>query len=67
MIEGEILEIERDADLAMTVEEHIEIDNCSARRRSFGVLRIAAMLAEWARPEQANARYGRNLGVRRTR
>ncbi len=63
MIEGEILEIERCADLRVTAEDHLDIIRCKTAELFSASLRIGALLGD-AKPseEQALARYGSNLG-----
>jgi octaprenyl-diphosphate synthase len=64
MIEGEILEIERNGDLEVTEADHVDI----IRRKTadlFGAcMRIGAILGRVGdEKEQALARYGLNLGI----
>jgi len=64
MIEGEILEIERDADLKMSPEDHIDIIRRKTAHLFSACMRIGAILGEVGRErEEALARYGLNLGV----
>jgi octaprenyl-diphosphate synthase len=64
MIEGEILEIERDADLAMSESDHIDIIKRKTAYLFSACTRIGALLAG-VPPEQeeALASYGLNLGI----
>ncbi len=64
MIEGEILEIERDADLGMTESDHIDIIKRKTAHLFSACTRIGALLAE-VPPEReaALASYGLNLGI----
>jgi octaprenyl-diphosphate synthase len=64
MIEGEILEIERDADLKMTPEDHTDIIRRKTAHLFSACLRIGAMLGEVGKDrEEALASYGLNLGI----
>jgi octaprenyl-diphosphate synthase len=64
MIEGEILEIERDGSLVVTEEEHVDLIRRKTADLFAACTRIGAMLAD-AGPEkeQALANYGQNLGI----
>jgi octaprenyl-diphosphate synthase len=64
MIEGEILEIERDADLKMTAEDHIDIIQRKTAHLFSACMRIGAILGGVGNErEEALASYGLNLGV----
>lgn len=64
MIEGEILEIERDADLAMTQDAHIDIIKRKTAHLFSACMRIGALLGEVGEErERAIASYGLNLGI----
>lgn len=64
MIEGEILEIERNGDLQTTEPDHIDIINRKTADLFSACTRIGAMLGGAERKkETALARYGSNLGV----
>lgn len=64
MIEGEILEIERDADLAMTESAHIDIIKRKTAHLFSACMRIGALLGEVGdERERAMASYGLNLGI----
>lgn len=64
MIEGEILEIERDADLAMTQDAHIDIIKRKTAHLFSACMRIGALLGEVGdERERAIASYGLNLGI----
>jgi octaprenyl-diphosphate synthase len=64
MIEGEILEIERDADLAMTEAAHVDIIKRKTAHLFSACMRIGALLGEVGdERERAMASYGLNLGI----
>ncbi len=64
MIEGEILEIERCADVEVTAEDHLEIIRRKTAALFSASLRIGAMLSEAGETkEQALAEYGLQLGI----
>jgi octaprenyl-diphosphate synthase len=64
MIEGEILEIERCADLEVTAEDHLEIIRRKTASLFSACLRIGAMLAEAGeKKERALSEYGMSLGI----
>ena len=64
MIEGEILEIERDADLKMTAEDHVDIIRRKTAHLFSACMRIGAMLGRVGHErEEALASYGLNLGI----
>jgi octaprenyl-diphosphate synthase len=64
MIEGEILEIERCADLGVTVDDHLEIIRRKTAALFSACLRIGGMLGEVGEAkERALASYGLNLGI----
>jgi octaprenyl-diphosphate synthase len=64
MIEGEILEIERDADLAMAETDHIDIIKRKTAHLFSACTRIGALLSDVSpEKEQALASYGLNLGI----
>jgi octaprenyl-diphosphate synthase len=64
MIEGEILEIERCADLRVTPDDHIEIIRRKTAALFSASLRIGGMLGELGEAkERALASYGMNLGI----
>jgi octaprenyl-diphosphate synthase len=64
MIEGELLEIERCADIGMSPEDHLDIIRRKTADLFSGCLRIGAMLAGVsADREAAIARYGLHLGI----
>ncbi|HET7294565.1 MAG TPA: polyprenyl synthetase family protein [Vicinamibacteria bacterium] len=64
MIEGEILEIERDADLAMSESDHIDIIKRKTAHLFSACTRIGALLGEVSpEREEALASYGLNLGI----
>ena len=64
MIEGEILEIERDADLGMTEADHVDIIKRKTAHLFSACTRIGALLAEVSpEKEEALASYGLNLGI----
>jgi len=64
MIEGEILEIERDADLRMTESAHTDIIKRKTAHLFSACLRIGAILGEVGdERERALASYGLNLGI----
>jgi octaprenyl-diphosphate synthase len=64
MIEGEILEIERDADLKMTAEDHIDIIQRKTAHLFSACMRIGAILGGVGKErEEALASYGLNLGI----
>jgi octaprenyl-diphosphate synthase len=64
MIEGEILEIERDADLGTTPEVHLDIIKRKTAHLFSACTRIGAILGELPEPqERALASFGLNLGI----
>jgi octaprenyl-diphosphate synthase len=64
MIEGEILEIERDADLATTPQDHVDIIKRKTAHLFSACTRIGALLGGLGEAqEQALASYGLNLGI----
>jgi octaprenyl-diphosphate synthase len=64
MIEGELLEIERSADLAVTPEVHIDIIRRKTADLFSGCTRIGGMLGGVGEEkERALASYGLNLGI----
>jgi octaprenyl-diphosphate synthase len=64
MIEGEILEIERNGDLKVSPEDHLDIIRRKTADLFAGCMRIGAILGEVApEKEQALAAYGLNLGT----
>jgi octaprenyl-diphosphate synthase len=64
MIEGEILEIERDADLAMSESDHIDIIKRKTAQLFSACTRIGALLAGVSgEREAALSSYGLNLGI----
>jgi octaprenyl-diphosphate synthase len=64
MIEGELLEIQRCADLRVTTDDHLDIIRRKTADLFSASLRIGAMLGEVGEArEQALAAYGQNLGV----
>ena len=64
MIEGEILEIQRCADLGVSVDDHMDIIRRKTADLFSACLRIGAMLADApSDKEQALASYGLNLGL----
>jgi octaprenyl-diphosphate synthase len=64
MIEGEILEIQRYADLRVTADDHLDIIRRKTAALFSACLRIGAMLAEaGGAKERALASYGLNLGI----
>jgi octaprenyl-diphosphate synthase len=64
MIEGEILEIERDADLGMTEADHLDIIKRKTAYLFSACTRIGALLACVPQEqEEALASYGLNLGI----
>jgi octaprenyl-diphosphate synthase len=64
MIEGEILEIERDADLQMSEADHLDIIKRKTAHLFSGCMRIGAILGEVGdEKEGALASYGLNLGI----
>jgi octaprenyl-diphosphate synthase len=64
MIEGEILEIERCADLRVTPDDHLDIIHRKTAALFSACLRIGGMLAEVGdTKERALASYGLNLGI----
>jgi octaprenyl-diphosphate synthase len=64
MIEGELLEIERSADLAITPEDHLDIIRRKTADLFSGCTRIGGMLgAVGEEKERALASYGLNLGI----
>jgi len=64
MIEGEILEIERCADLRVTADDHLDIIRRKTAALFSACLRIGGMLGEIGEAkERALASYGLNLGI----
>jgi octaprenyl-diphosphate synthase len=64
MIEGEILEIERDADLSTTEAAHVDIIKRKTAHLFSACMRIGAILGEVGEErERALASYGLNLGI----
>jgi octaprenyl-diphosphate synthase len=64
MIEGEILEIQRCADLGVSVDDHMDIIRRKTADLFSACLRIGAMLADAPEAkEQALSSYGLNLGL----
>jgi len=64
MIEGEILEIERDGSLVVTEDEHIDLIRRKTADLFSACTRIGAMLADVGEEkEKALAAYGQNLGI----
>jgi octaprenyl-diphosphate synthase len=64
MIEGEILEIERCADLRMGVDDHLDIIKRKTADLFSACMRIGAMLGEVdGERERCAASYGLNLGI----
>jgi len=64
MIEGEILEIERDADLAVSADDHLDIIRRKTADLFSACTRIPALLAGVdERQQRALASYGLNLGI----
>ena len=64
MIEGQLLEIERNGDLDIGEEDHLDIIRRKTADLFSACLRIGAMLAGVGeRKEEALARYGLNLGI----
>ena len=64
MIEGEILEIERNGDMKVSAEDHLDIIRRKTADLFSACLRIGAILGEvGAEREAALARYGLNLGI----
>jgi octaprenyl-diphosphate synthase len=64
MIEGEILEIERDADLQMGEADHLDIIKRKTAHLFSACMRIGGMLGEVSEAqEEALARYGSDLGI----
>jgi octaprenyl-diphosphate synthase len=64
MIEGEILEIQRYADLRVTADDHLDIIRRKTAALFSACLRIGAILAEAVgAKERALASYGLNLGI----
>jgi octaprenyl-diphosphate synthase len=64
MIEGELLEIERNGDLAMREADHVDIIRRKTADLFSACMRIGAMLGEVGEErEAALASYGLNLGV----
>jgi octaprenyl-diphosphate synthase len=64
MIEGEILEIERDADLKMSTEDHVDIIRRKTAHLFSACMRIGAILGGVGpEREEALASYGLNLGI----
>jgi len=64
MIEGEILEIERDSDLHIRDTDHLDIIRRKTADLFSGCMRIGAILAQVGEEhERALASYGLNLGI----
>ncbi len=64
MIEGELLEIERNGDLAVAEAAHIDLIRRKTADLFSACMRIGAVLGEAGEErEQALARYGLNLGI----
>jgi octaprenyl-diphosphate synthase len=64
MIEGEILEIERDADLQMSEADHLDIIKRKTAHLFSACMRIGGILADVGdEQEEALARYGLDLGI----
>jgi len=64
MIEGEILEIERDADLDMTADDHLDIIRRKTAHLFSACMRIGAILGDVGKEKEgAIASYGLNLGI----
>ena len=64
MIEGEILEIQRCADLRISPDDHVDIIRRKTADLFSGCMRIGAMLADAGEEkEKALASYGLNLGI----
>jgi octaprenyl-diphosphate synthase len=64
MIEGEILEIERDGDLQVSTEDHLDIIERKTAQLFSACMRIGAILGEVGdERERALASYGLNLGT----
>jgi octaprenyl-diphosphate synthase len=64
MIEGEILEIERNGKLDVTEDDHVDLIRRKTADLFAACTRIGAMLAEVGEEkEQALASYGQNLGI----
>jgi len=64
MIEGEILEIERDGDLDMTEANHLDIIRRKTAHLFSACMQIGAMLGQvGGEREKALASYGLNLGI----
>ena len=64
MVEGEILEIQRHADLRVTADDHLEIIRRKTAALFSACLRIGALLGEAGEAkERALASYGLNLGI----
>jgi octaprenyl-diphosphate synthase len=64
MIEGEILEIERDGDMAVTEGEHLDLIRRKTADLFAACTRIGALLGEVGEErEEALARYGLHLGM----
>ena len=64
MIEGEILEIERNGDFEVTPEDHLDIIKRKTAHLFSACMRIGAMLGDAGdERERALASYGLNLGV----
>ncbi len=64
MIEGEILEIERNGDLDVTEADHVDIIRRKTADLFSACLHIGAILGQVGKEkEQALARYGLNLGI----
>jgi octaprenyl-diphosphate synthase len=64
MIEGEILEIERDGDMAVTEEDHLDLIRRKTADLFAACTRIGALLGDVSEErEEALARYGLHLGM----
>lgn len=64
MIEGELLEIERNGNLAVTEADHVDIIKRKTADLFSGCMRIGAILGEVGdERERALASYGANLGI----
>jgi octaprenyl-diphosphate synthase len=64
MIEGEILEIERNGDVKVTPDDHIDIIRRKTADLFSACMRIGAILGDVGpEKEEALARYGLNLGI----
>ena len=64
MIEGELLEIQRCADLDVTPEDHVDLIRRKTASLFSACVRIGAILGDAGEPrERALASYGSNLGI----